>query len=48
MIRRRYEALSIANDILVALWFLVGSFLFFSDATTYAGTWLFVVGSASC
>lgn len=46
VIRRRYEALSIANDILVALWFLIGSILFFSDSTTYAGTWLFVVGSA--
>ena len=45
-IRRRYEVLSIVNDILVAVWFLVGSILFFSDATTYAGTWLFVIGSA--
>lgn len=45
VIRRRYETLSIANDILVALWFLVGSILFFDEATTYAGTWLFVIGS---
>lgn len=45
VIRRRYEVLSIVNDILVAVWFIVGSFLFFSNATTYAGTWLFVVGS---
>ena len=44
-IRRRYETMSIVNDILIALWFTVGSFLFFSDATTYAGTWLFVAGS---
>jgi YrhK-like protein len=45
VIRRRYEVLSIINDILVAIWFLVGSILFFSEATTYAGTWLFVLGS---
>ena len=45
VIRRRYEVLSIVNDILIAVWFTVGSFFFFSDALTYAGTWLFVVGS---
>ena len=45
VIRRRYEALSTVNDILVGLWFLVGSFLFLSAETTYAGTWLFILGS---
>lgn len=45
VIRRRYEALSTVNDILVALWFIVGSVLFLSQETTYAGTWLFIVGS---
>lgn len=45
VIRRRYEALSIVNDILIGLWFTVGSFLFFSESTTTAGTWLFVIGS---
>lgn len=45
VIRKRYAALSIVNDVLVAIWFLAGSILFFSEATTYAGTWLFVVGS---
>jgi hypothetical protein len=45
VIRRRYEVLSIINDILVALWFIVGSVLFFSDATTVAGTWCFLAGS---
>jgi hypothetical protein len=45
VIRRRYEVLSILNDILIGIWFLVGSVLFFSAATTYAGTWLFVIGS---
>ena len=45
VIRRRYEVLSIINNIFVAVWFIIGSFLFFSEATTYAGTWLFVIGS---
>lgn len=45
IIRRRYEVISICNDILIGLWFLVGSFLFFSESTTYAATWLFVIGS---
>ena len=44
-IRRRYEVVSIVNDVLVALWFVVGSVLFFSDATTTAGTWCFLIGS---
>lgn len=44
-IRRRYETLSIANDVLIALWFLVGSILFLNPSTTTAGTWCFVVGS---
>lgn len=45
LLRQRYEVLSILNDIAVALWFVVGSILFFSPATTYAGTWLFLLGS---
>lgn len=45
VLRKRYEVLSIVNDILVAVWFLVGSILFFHESTTYAGTWLFVLGS---
>lgn len=45
IIRGRYETLSIANDILIGVIFLVGSFLFFQDSTVYVGTWLFVVGS---
>ena len=44
-IRRRYEVVSIVNDILIALWFTVGSVLFFSEATTTLGTWFFLVGS---
>ncbi len=45
VIRKRYEMLSVVNDLLIGLWFLVGSFLFFSASTTRAGTWLFVLGS---
>lgn len=45
VIRRRYEVVSIINDALIGLWFLVGSVLFFFDTTTAAGTWLFVLGS---
>ena len=46
VLRGRYETISIVNDLLIAVWFLVGSILFFREATTYAGTWLFVLGSA--
>ncbi|TDC55372.1 hypothetical protein E1281_12770 [Actinomadura sp. KC345] len=45
VIRRRYETLSIVNDFGAAMLFLVGSVLFFSESTMYAGTWLFVIGS---
>ena len=45
VVRRRYELASIVNDLLIGIWFAVGSILFFSPATTRAGTWLFLVGS---
>lgn len=45
VIRQRYETLSIANDILIGIWFLVGSVLFFSETTITIATWLFVLGS---
>ncbi|WP_067968076.1 YrhK family protein [Nocardiopsis trehalosi] len=45
VLRRRYEVASIANDILVAAWFIGGSILFFFPATTTAGTWMFLAGS---
>jgi hypothetical protein len=45
VIRKRYEAASIANDILIALWFIVGSVMFFSEAWTTPGTWCFLIGS---
>ena len=45
VLRRRYETISILNDLLIAVWFIVGSILFFSDSTATAGTWLFLIGS---
>lgn len=44
-VRQWYEVASIANDILIACWFIVGSILFFSPAYTELGTWLFLAGS---
>ncbi|GGE51884.1 hypothetical protein GCM10011391_33370 [Pullulanibacillus camelliae] len=45
-LHNRYEWLHIINDIVIALWFLIGSFLFFFEQYQTAGTWLFVIGSA--
>lgn len=45
VIRRRYETLSITNDVLTALWFVVGSVLLFWKATSTAANWMFLVGS---
>lgn len=45
VIRDRYETLSIANDVMIGIWFVAGSFLFFSESTATVATALFVVGS---
>lgn len=45
VIRQRYQVLSIVNDVLIGIWFLIGSFMFFSDKWVFAGTCLFVLGS---
>lgn len=45
VIRRRYEALSIANDFLIALWFLVGSVLFLYPSLEKTAVWMFIIGS---
>jgi len=45
VIRQRYEVASIANDILIGVWFVIGSVFFFYDSLAYAGTWFFVIGS---
>ncbi|MDW6094567.1 YrhK family protein [Vibrio rhizosphaerae] len=46
VIRQRYEALSAFNDLLIAIWFLIGSFFFLNNSLVESGTWLFIVGSA--
>ena len=45
VINNRYETLSIANDVLIAVFFTAVSILCFFDATQTAGTWLFLLGS---
>lgn len=45
VISDRYEVVSIINDVMVALWFIVGSVLFFWTDTTTVGVWCFLLGS---
>lgn len=45
VIRRRYETASIANDFLIAIWFLVGSIFFLYPSLERAAVWLFIIGS---
>ncbi|MDT0301801.1 YrhK family protein [Streptomonospora wellingtoniae] len=45
VVRHRYEAASIANDILIAIWFIAGSVLFFSSLWEDVGIWCFLAGS---
>ncbi|MBC7191444.1 YrhK family protein [Marinobacter sp.] len=45
IIRRRYEVISIANDFLIAIWFLLGSILFLFPEYETAAIWLFIIGS---
>lgn len=44
-IRGIYEVVSITNDFLAGLLFVVGSIMFFWQSTMYPATWCFVVGS---
>ncbi|TXR54638.1 YrhK family protein [Reinekea thalattae] len=46
VIQRRYEAFNAFNDLLIAIWFLVGSVMFLSSTLVENGTWLFILGSA--
>jgi hypothetical protein len=46
VIRNRYETLSITNDFLIGVMFVVGSVLFLWPSTTTVGTCFFIVGSA--
>lgn len=45
VIRRRYEVVSICNDILIAAWFIAGSIMFFYSSMMVPGTWCFLIGS---
>lgn len=45
VIRRRYEVASIANDTLIAVWFIVGSVFFFYPDWQTLGTCFFLAGS---
>ena len=45
VIRRRYEVLSIANDFLIAIWFLAGSILFLYPSVETTAVWMFIIGS---
>ncbi len=45
VIQRKYEAAGAVNDLLIAVWFLVGSVFFLDDSLMRSGTWLFVIGS---
>jgi len=45
VLHNRYETLSILNDALIAVWFVIGSILFFNESTATAGTWMFLAGS---
>lgn len=40
-----YERLYTIIDLSAGILFLIGSILFFKESTTYAATWLFVLGS---
>lgn len=44
-IRGIYETLSITNDFMAGVLFVVGSILFFWESTTITATWFFLVGS---
>jgi hypothetical protein len=46
VVQRRYEAVGALNDLLIAVWFLIGSIFFLSNSLVERGTWLFIVGSA--
>lgn len=45
VVRRRFEVYSILNDLLIAVWFAVGSVFFFFESLYDFGIWLFLIGS---
>lgn len=46
IIERRYQVAATVNDLLIAIWFLIGSFMFLSPELQDSGVWLFILGSA--
>lgn len=46
VVHRRYEVLSIINDLMLGVWFTLGSVCFFYEGGVKTlGVWLFVAGS---
>jgi len=45
VIQKRYEVLSILNDFMMGIWFVVGSACFMDDRLKTLGLWLFLIGS---
>lgn len=45
VVSNRYETLSIANDLLIALFFLAGSIMFYVPSLHTVATTMFVLGS---
>ncbi|MCL4140183.1 UNVERIFIED_CONTAM: hypothetical protein GTU68_026473 [Idotea baltica] len=42
---RKFELYRTLVEFLAALFFIIGSVFFFYESLTYAGTWLFLIGS---
>ncbi len=45
VIRRRYEVISMLNDLMTGLWFVIGSCFFFYASLQTPAIWLFLIGS---
>lgn len=45
VIRDRYETLSIANDTMIALFFVAGSVMFLFPSLETLAIWMFIIGS---
>ncbi|MCT2535754.1 YrhK family protein [Aquibacillus koreensis] len=43
--KKSYQIIYNINDFLIALWFLIGSILFFYESLKNIGIWLFVIAS---
>ena len=45
VIRRRYEVASKLNDVMIGLWFVIGSVFFFYPSLLDPAAWLLLIGS---